>query len=156
MNNSNSNKNMDKFWFQIDDLLCFLFPQNLQHPLAASRLFIFGLYGPLDTEGRLRSGIGGNHVVSEYELEAMCEQTEREDLVQIYLHNPRQMGLLSTAEQDALINQADAKLKREKGKAMLPKLTRQDVIEILEVCIMMTIVKLFLYLIDEIIANISR
>ena len=125
----------DKFWFDLNDLLNFVFPQNLQHPLAASRLFIFGLYGPLDKDGNLRSGIGGKHVVSEYELETMCEQVEREDLVQIYLHKRRDMGLLSTKEQDSLINQADAKLKKEKGRAMLPKLTRQDIINILQVVI---------------------
>ena len=122
-----------KFWFQLEDLLNFVFPHNLQHPLAASRLFIFGLYGPLDKEGQLRSGRGGKHIVSEYELETMCEQVEREDLIKIYLHKQSNLGILSTAEQDDLINQADTKFKIEKGKAMFPRLTRQEIINLLEV-----------------------
>jgi saccharopepsin len=107
-----------------------MYPDNLQHPLAASRLIIFGLYGPLDGSNKLRSGRRGEHVLMEYELDAMCEQIEREDLVQIYLHRQRDMGLLSTEEQDALINQADAHLKKEKGKAMLPKMTKLDVVDL--------------------------
>lgn len=123
----------DKFLFNLNDLLTFIFPRNLQHPLAASRLIIFGMYGPLDSSQQLRSGRKGAHVLMEYELDAMCQQIEREDLVQIYLHRARDLGLLSTAEQDMLINQADAHLKKEKGKAMLPKITRDDVIDILSV-----------------------
>lgn len=123
----------DKFLFNLNDLLTFIFPQNLQHPLAASRLIIFGMYGPLDSSQQLRSGRKGSHILMEYELDAMCQQIEREDLVQIYLHRARDMGLLSTAEQDMLINQADAHLKKEKGKAMLPKITRDTVINLLNV-----------------------
>lgn len=121
-----------KFLFTLEALLAFLFPENLQHPLAASRLIIFGLYGPLDAQNRLRSGRKGEHVLLEYELDAMCQQIEREDLVQIYLHRPRDMGLLTVAEQDALINQADAHLKKAKGKALLPRVTQVDVILLFE------------------------
>lgn len=121
-----------KFLFSLESLLRFMYPENQQHPLAASRMIIFGQYGPLDANGQLRSGRRGEHVLMEYELDAMCEQIEREDLVQIYLHRQRDMGLLSTAEQDALINQADAHLKKEKGKAMLPKITKQEVIQLFQ------------------------
>lgn len=126
-------KKDDKFWFHLDDLLTFVFPSNLQHPLAASRLIAFALYGPLDESNCLRSGKRGEHVLAEYELAIMCEQFEREDIVQIYLHKARDMGLLTTKEQDMMINQADAHLKKEKGKALLPKITRQDIIELLQV-----------------------
>eukprot|EP01033_Poteriospumella_lacustris_P018469 gene18469-13289_t len=121
-----------KFLFTLEALLAFLFPENLQHPLAASRLIIFGLYGPLDAQNRLRSGRKGEHALLEYELDAMCQQIEREDLVQIYLHRPRDMGLLTVAEQDALINQADAHLKKAKGSALLPRVTQVDVILLFE------------------------
>jgi hypothetical protein len=121
------------YHFHVDDLLAFLFPVELQHPLAASRLFIFALYGPLDEHGHLRSGKKGGHILAEYELETMSMQIEREDILQIYLHRSRDMGLLSTAEQDMIINQADAHLKREKGKAMLPRITKDDVCELLKV-----------------------
>ncbi len=42
------------------------------------------------------------------------------------------MAMLSSEEQEAIIGQADAHLKRAKGKAMLPRLTKKDVYEILE------------------------
>lgn len=123
----------DPYFFHVEDLVTFMFPQNLQHPLACARLFIFGLYGPLDREGHLRSGRRGVHILAEYELEEMCSQVEREDLVKIYLHKPKECGLLTTAEQDAIINQADSSLKKTKGKAMLPPITKQDVFELFQV-----------------------
>lgn len=36
--------------FRLDDLLDFIFPAALQHPLAVGRLFAFALYGPLNSE----------------------------------------------------------------------------------------------------------
>ncbi|RYG65350.1 hypothetical protein EON64_12115 [archaeon] len=81
----------------------------------------------------MKSGIKGKHTLAEYELEVMCIQIEREDIVQIYLHKARDMGMLTTAEQDMMINQADAHLKREKGKAMLPRISKDDVRQILKV-----------------------
>lgn len=60
----------------------------------------------------------------------MSEQIEREDLLAIYLPHPQDVGALTRAEQDALINQADQRLKCEKGKAYLPRLTKENVIEL--------------------------
>lgn len=117
----------EKFKFDLDTLIRFLFPTSLQHPLVAGRLICFGLYGPLDEHGQLRSGPKGGHVLAEYELQQMCLQIEKEDVVQVYLHRKRDMGMLTTMEQELMISQADAKLKQEKGKAMLPRLTKQDV-----------------------------
>eukprot|EP01039_Chlorochromonas_danica_P002609 gene2608-2852_t len=124
-------RSTDRFRFHIDDLIDFVFPVELQHPLAASRLIIFGLYGPLDEAKRLRSGRQGQHVLAEYELETMSIQIEREDILQVYLHRSRDMGLLNGAEQDMMISQADARLKQEKGKAMLPRISKEDVRQLL-------------------------
>jgi hypothetical protein len=121
------------FQFDLNALLNFIFPEKLQHPLTNARLFIFGLYGPLDERGQLRSGKGGKHVIMEYELDQMCQQIEREDVIQIYMHRPRDMATLSTSEQDAIINQADNHLKKAKGKAMLPQMSRQEIIELFRV-----------------------
>jgi hypothetical protein len=120
----------DKFKFDLESLVQFIFPKNLQHPLAASRLFVFALCGPLDENLRIRSGYQGKRVVAEYELEEMCVQLEREDIIQVYLHKPSDMGLLTSKEQEAIISQADAHLKRAKGKAMLPRLYRNDIYEL--------------------------
>jgi hypothetical protein len=129
----------ERFWFHLDDLLRFMYPENLQHPLAASRLFIFGLYGPLDAQGQLRSGIRGAHVLSDYELEAMCEQIEREDVVRVYVPKGKGIGMLLNHEQEALISQADAKLKIAKGKAMLKAITRNDVIGLFQVWLVIAV-----------------
>lgn len=64
-------------------LLDFIFPTSLQHPLSTGRLFAFGMYGPLDANGNLRSGHNGQRVVSTWEIDTMCLQFEREDLLQV-------------------------------------------------------------------------
>jgi hypothetical protein len=130
---SSTEKDKLTFSFDLSDLIDFIFPSNLQHPLTTARLYIFALYGPLDSSGHIRTGRKGSHVLMEYELDEMCQQMEREDLVQIYLHKPNDMGMLSTEEQEAIINQADNHLKKAKGKAMLPQLTKEDIIELFEV-----------------------
>lgn len=124
---------MNKFHFRLDDLLNFVFPASKQHPMTAGRLFSFGLYGPLDSNGNLRSGFNGNRTVAEYELEEMCIQMEKEDILQIYLHKPDDMGLLSTLEQEAITSQADAHLKKARGKAMLPQFSKEDLIDLFSV-----------------------
>ena len=129
----------DRFRFSLESLLDFVFPSSLQHPLAAGRLFCFALYGPLDIYGNIRTGPKGGRVLADYELEQMCMQLEKEDMLQIYLHRPRDMGLLTSKEQEQIISQADAHLKRAKGKAMLPVLTKQDVINLFRVWFLHTI-----------------
>jgi hypothetical protein len=89
--------------------------------------------GPLDENGQLHSGFRGKHVVMDYELDAMCTQYEREDVIQIYLHRASDMGMLSPAEEEAIIAQADGHLKAAKGKAMLPRLTKDDIYAIFQV-----------------------
>ena len=70
----------------VDDLIRFLFPVNLQHSLVAGRLIVFGLYGPLDEHLQLRTGPQKRNVVSDWQLDLMCVQVEREDLLSIYMH----------------------------------------------------------------------
>ena len=123
----------EKFKFDLESLLNFIFPSDLQHPLAAGRLFAFGFYGPLDENGNIRTGIKGKRILMEYELTQMCIQFEREDIIQIYLHKKSDLGLLNNDEQEMIVSQADAHLKREKGKAMLPRINRKDIMKLFEV-----------------------
>lgn len=111
----------------IADIIDFVFPRNLQHPLSTSRLYCYSLCGPLDKHHKLRCGIRGRKVLYEYELEEMCLQYEREDIIQIYLHNPRNFGTLTAKEQEMIISQADGHLKRAKGKSYLPPINREEV-----------------------------
>lgn len=123
-------KSKGKFQVDLQDVLDFIFPEMLQHPLAAGRLFSYGLYGPLDDENNLRTGPRGVHKTTVWELDQMCLQVEREDIMSIYVKKRCDIGLLSIEEQESLITQADAKLKKAVGKSMLPQLTKQDVIGI--------------------------
>mmetsp|Transcript_9398 Transcript_9398/g.14159 ORF Transcript_9398/g.14159 Transcript_9398/m.14159 type:complete len:285 (+) Transcript_9398:114-968(+) len=123
-------KKKSKFQVDIRDIVDFVFPSILQHPLAAGRLFAYGLYGPLDERNTLRTGPQGRHEISVWELDSMCKQIEREDVMSIYLHKRGNMGLLSTEEQESLIAQADTHLKKAKGRAMLPQITKEDIYEL--------------------------
>ena len=133
MENSTSLDPTDKFKFELESLIEFVFPATLQHPLAAGRLIAFGMYGPLDKNNHIRTGIKGSRILAEYELEQMCLQLEKEDIIRIYLHRERDLGMLTSAEQESIVNQADAHLKKAKGKAMLPPLTKQDIRDIFSV-----------------------
>lgn len=81
----NNKKTRDRRLGKVDveDLLNFIFPLNLQHPLSTGRLYAFGMYGPLDEDGNLRAGHNGQRVVSGWELDTMCLQFEREDILQV-------------------------------------------------------------------------
>ena len=63
----------------------------------------------------------------------MCIQFEREDILSVYVEKQRDVGLLSIAEQEMIISQADGHLKCAKGKAMLPQINKKDVEHIFEV-----------------------
>lgn len=132
-NNMDGEKNgKDKFSFLLDDLMKFLFPKHLQHPFTAERLFIFAFYGPPDEFGQMRTGFKQNRILGDYELEAMCKQLEREDIIQTYLHKKKDFGLLSSKEQEMIVAQADAHMKKAKGKAMLPPLSQSDIMDLLK------------------------
>ncbi|KAJ1448478.1 hypothetical protein M885DRAFT_404989, partial [Pelagophyceae sp. CCMP2097] len=111
----------------LEDLLHFVFPAGLQHPLSTGRLLAFGFYGPLDADAQLRSGHKGGHVVSRWELDAMCRQFEREDVLQVYILPGRPLATLSEGQQDELISQADRRVKAASGKGLMPQLLRADV-----------------------------
>ena len=111
------------------DIINFIFPTALQHPLAAARLIIYGLYGPL-IGGELKSGSKRNHVIMDWELNSMCLQIEKEDILQVYLQGGQKFELLNNLQQDELINQADTFLKKAKGKAFLPKISKEEIINI--------------------------
>lgn len=115
----------------IDKLFSFIFPKNIQHPLTAGRLFIYSLYGPLDPNNNIRSGYKRTHILKDYELESMCMQLDREDIISTFTENFQE---LSNEEQSMIIGQSDSKFKIAKGRAMLPTLCREDVLAILEVC----------------------
>jgi hypothetical protein len=132
-NFTNSLQNLeDKFKVDLEKLLKFIFPSDLQHPQAAGRLFAFAFNGPLDDKGQLRVGEKGKRVLMDYELEGMCQQFEREDIISIYLHKGGQLGSLTSREQENIISQADGHLKKAKGNAMLPRLNRKDIISLLD------------------------
>ena len=139
MNTTGINKNTtsfikdNKFQVDLNQLISFLFPPELQHPLTAGRLYLFGNCGPLDENGQLRTGYKGNRILLDYELEEQCVQYEREDIIRIYQQpGSGGIGLLTSTEHEAIIAQADGHLKKAKGKAMLPRLTKQDVIDLFE------------------------
>lgn len=67
----------------INELLRFVFPRGLQHPLSTGRLYAFALYGPLDENAHLRAGLKGTRPVSPWELDTLCLQLEREDILQV-------------------------------------------------------------------------
>lgn len=67
----------------VQELLDFIFPGSLQHPLSTGRLYAFGMYGPLDENSNLRAGRHGQRVMSAWEIDTMCLQFEREDILQV-------------------------------------------------------------------------
>lgn len=90
----------------LEQLLAFLFPAHLQHPNSAGRLFVFGLYGPLDAKTRLRSGEKGLHVVTDQELTTMSRRMEREDILSVY-----RMCSLAQDEEEQVLAQVDQLMK---------------------------------------------
>jgi hypothetical protein len=116
-----------KFQVDVNDVIDFIFPDTLQHPLAAGRLFSYGMYGPLDEDNNMRTGPRGVHKTSVWELDQMCMQVEKDDIMAIYMKKRGDIGLLSIDEQESIIMQADPKLKKAVGKSMLPQISKEDV-----------------------------
>ena len=122
----------DENLVRLDNLMRFVFPEGLQHPLSTGRLYAFGFYGPLDRNSQLRSGHKGQHVVSRWELDTMCAQFEREDVLQVYILPGRPLAVLSESQQDELIAQADRRIKAQTGKGLMPQVKRSDVAELFD------------------------
>ncbi|KAJ0396169.1 hypothetical protein P43SY_006212 [Pythium insidiosum] len=97
-------------------LLEFLFPAHVQHSNSTGRLFVFGLYGPLDANAQLRAGEKGLHVVTDRELDTMSSRMEREDLLAVY-----RMCSLSQHEEEEVLRTVDQTLKT------FPRHSRRDV-----------------------------
>jgi len=121
----------------IKQLIKFLFPPGLQHPLVAGRLIAFGMYGPLDDNLRLHSGEKGNHVVQSYELDTMCDQFEKEDIYQVYITGNRSLATLSAVEKGEMLVGANPRTKTTKGKltaqcnnAEMPAFNEEQIVEI--------------------------
>lgn len=113
---SGKNKAKKSADVDLEQLLDFLFPRHVQHPNSAGRLFVFGLYGPLDAKARLRSGEKGLHVVTDLELTAMSKRMEREDILSVY-----KMCSLSQDEEEEVLMQVDQRLKS------FPQYTPRDI-----------------------------
>ena len=111
----------------VDALIKFVFPPELQHPMSTGRLLAFGMYGPLDDEARLRSGHKGSHVVQSFELDAMCRQFEREDILQVYMPHGQNPSCLNEDQQQELLAQADQRLKNARGKAFMVQIRPEEV-----------------------------
>ena len=111
----------------LEAVIRFVFPAELQHAMSTGRLLAFGFYGPLDVDAQLRSGHKGSHVVGRWELDTMCRQFEREDILQVYMHSGKSSSSLSEAEAEELLAQADSRLKVAKGKAMMRQVTPSEV-----------------------------
>jgi len=90
----------------MEQLLKFLFPPSVQHPLSTGRLFVFALYGPLDRDSKLRAGHMGNHIVTARELDTMSDTLAREDILSVYAG-----AGLAPEEEEEILAQADGAMK---------------------------------------------
>ncbi|CAM9109049.1 unnamed protein product, partial [Hapterophycus canaliculatus] len=115
----------------VNELLDFIFPKSLQHPLSTGRLYAFGMYGPLDSKSRLHAGRNGEHVLSTWEIDTMCLQFEKEDILQVYLSGGRPLFVLNDAQKQEVIAQADSHLKTAKGRGYRRQVTRAEVVQLL-------------------------
>jgi hypothetical protein len=111
----------------VEALIRFVFPPELQHPMSTGRLLAFGMYGPLDDQARLRSGHKGSHVLQSFELDAMCHQFEREDILQVYMPHGQNPSMLNEEQQEELIAQADQRMKNARGKAFMVQIRPAEV-----------------------------
>jgi len=83
-----------------------LFPPKIRHPMSTGRLFVFGMYGPLDKNSQLRAGEKGMHVVTTHELDTMCRTIQREDILSVYAGHG-----LAPEEEEEILAQADSAMK---------------------------------------------
>ncbi|CAM9427400.1 unnamed protein product [Ascophyllum nodosum] len=130
--NNNSNiANKQNARVDVDELLDFIFPKSMQHPLSTGRLYAFAAYGPLGENANIRAGRGGMRIVSPWEMDTMCLQFEREDILQVYVSGGRPLFILNEAQKEEVIAQAESYLKTAKGRGYRRQVTRAEVIQIL-------------------------
>lgn len=116
----------------MQELLDFCFPSSLQHPRSTGRLFTYALYGPFDMNGDLRCGLKGEHALQSFELDAMCDQFEREDIVQIYTPFGAPVSNMTEGQIQEVLSQANGDLKNAKGKASMKQITQEELIFLLK------------------------
>ncbi|CAM9336118.1 unnamed protein product [Chrysoparadoxa australica] len=112
----------------VDQVLDFLFPAALQHPLSNGRLYGYALYGPLDDDSQLRAGHKGQHIVQGWELDAMCMQFELEMILEVCIPPGQPMASLNRQQQQEVLAQADSHLKTSKGLGYMPQISRDQVL----------------------------
>lgn len=112
------------------DIIDFVFLENVQHPLSIGRLCVLAFYGPLGSDKNMRSGMQKSHILQAFEIDEMCLEIERDILLEIYVRDQR-IRSCSLEDQQFIISQADSNLKRCKGKGFLRQLTKTDVRQIL-------------------------
>lgn len=100
-------------WVSLDGILNFCFPPGEWHPASTGRLAVFGNYGPLASDGNLRCGMRGDHIVSDVELKAMIEEMQREDILNVYIGKQR----LQREDQEEILIQADEELHKVPQKS---------------------------------------
>ena len=89
------------------ELISFLFPEGLQHPSSASRLFLFARYGPL-VHGQIVGGSYKRHrALTKQELNDLIEQDEREELLALFL-DPSVKNSLTPEEAAGVIGETRA------------------------------------------------
>ena len=89
------------------ELFSFLFPEGLQHPSSASRLFLFARYGPL-VHGQIVGGSYKRHrALTKQELNDLIEQDEREELLALFL-DPSVKNSLTPEEAAGVIGETRA------------------------------------------------
>ena len=90
-----------------EELMTFLFPPDQQYPASASRLFLFGRYGPL-VHGQIVGGSFKRHRgLTKQELGDLITQDEREELLALFL-DPSVQKSLTPAEQAQVLGETIA------------------------------------------------
>ena len=99
------------------------------------------MYGPLDEKLQLSSGEKGMHKVQGYELSAMCDQFEKEDITQVYINPNRPLATLSEAEKAEMLEGANRATKATRGKlsaqmnnSQMPAFTKEQIEELFQEC----------------------
>jgi nucleoside diphosphate kinase len=103
-----------------EQILEFVFTPGIQHPNSTGRTFIYGMYGPCDDSLQLHCGQQGMHTINDFEINAMCDTLNREDILKVY----NQSGL-SPEEEEKILAQAEQWIK------YLPQFTQDDVKKLL-------------------------
>ena len=67
-----------------------------------------------------------------WELETLCKQFEKEDIVQTYLPLGFPISTLTQEEMQEIVSKADHRLKAGKSRWLIPQVTETEVLELFE------------------------